>query len=46
MSLKAEPCEACRADAPTVSRDERSDLLQQIPQWRIVSEAGVDKLRR
>ncbi|HBO95166.1 MAG TPA: 4a-hydroxytetrahydrobiopterin dehydratase [Gammaproteobacteria bacterium] len=46
MSLKAEPCEACRADAPTVSRDERSDLLQQIPQWRIVSEAGEDKLRR
>ncbi len=46
MDLKTETCEACRAGAPKVEEPERSELLQQIPDWRIVSEQGLDKLRR
>jgi 4a-hydroxytetrahydrobiopterin dehydratase len=39
-------CVACRADAPKVSDDELAELKPQIPDWEIVDEDGVPRLRR
>lgn len=45
MSLKIEQCEACQAGAPRVAEQESEELMQQLPQWRIRTESGVDKLQ-
>lgn len=39
-------CEACRADAPQATPEQRDEWGEQIPQWRVVSDAGVDRLER
>lgn len=39
-------CEACRRGAPTVTAEERAELLPQVPDWRIVSPDGEDRLER
>lgn len=39
-------CEACRRGAPTVSGEERTQLLARLPQWSVVSPDGVDRLQR
>jgi len=44
--LENETCEACRADAPKISDEERTELMSQIPQWATVSEGQILKLRR
>lgn len=46
MSLIAEVCEACRADAPKVSDAELAELIRQIPQWQPVVDDGVLQLKR
>ena len=45
-ALDQQQCEACRADAPTVSDDEKEALLKEIPDWEITAVEGVDQLRR
>lgn len=45
-TLNNQPCEACRADAPEVSEQERASLFPQIPEWIQVEEDGVEKLQR
>lgn len=40
------PCEACRRGAPTVTAEEKADLLPQVPDWKVVSPAGEDRLER
>ena len=39
-------CEACRPDAPMVSKEEADQLLQSIPAWRRETHDGVEKLIR
>jgi len=39
-------CEACRRGAPAVPEEERAGLMRQIPEWRVVSMEGVDRLER
>lgn len=46
MELKQAQCEACRADAPRVSPEERLRLAEQIPEWQTETVEGVDQLVR
>ncbi|MCK0153569.1 4a-hydroxytetrahydrobiopterin dehydratase [Alcanivorax sp. S6407] len=45
-TLNNQPCEACRADAPEVTEQEKESLFPQIPEWIQVEEDGVEKLQR
>lgn len=44
--LVRQSCEACRAGAPTVSQQERTAFSAQVPDWEMVTEEGIDRLRR
>jgi 4a-hydroxytetrahydrobiopterin dehydratase len=46
QSLAIEKCEACRKGAPTVTEEEKADLLPQIPEWRVVEREGIERLER
>ena len=46
MALTGEKCEACRAGAPQVTSAEAAELKPQIPEWEVVNEEGIDRLRR
>ena len=46
MTLSKETCSACRADAPTVTDEEREQLKTEIPDWKQVEEDGIEKLQR
>jgi 4a-hydroxytetrahydrobiopterin dehydratase len=39
-------CEACRADAPTVSDDELKTLIRDIPDWSVEVRDGIMQLER
>ena len=39
-------CVACRADAPTVTEEEVAELHPQVPDWELVEEEGIERLRR
>ena len=45
-SLAQQKCVACRRDAPTVTDAEIAELQPQVPEWEIVEDDGVKKLRR
>lgn len=45
-SLDKQQCEACQADAPTVSAEEQADLMKDVPNWEIQDVDGVPQLRR
>ncbi len=45
-SLAQQKCVACRADEPTVSAEERAALLPQVPEWRVITVDGVERLER
>jgi 4a-hydroxytetrahydrobiopterin dehydratase len=44
--LAEQKCVACRSDAPTVTDDEIAELRPQIPDWDLVEEDGIKRLRR
>lgn len=44
--LQQQQCTACRADAPQVSSAEAEQFLQEIPEWEIVPEQGINRLQR
>ncbi len=44
--LHENTCEACRRGAPTVTEEEIAELSPQVPEWQIVEEDGIRKLRR
>lgn len=46
MQLQNEVCTACQAGAPQVSMEEQAKLLQQLPQWDVVTQQGVATLQR
>ena len=37
-------CEACKADAPLVTAEEKKELMPQIPGWNIVEIDGIEQL--
>lgn len=39
-------CVACRADAPTVTEEEAAQLHPQVPDWELIEENGIKRLRR
>jgi len=39
-------CVACRRDAPTVTADEVAELRPQVPDWELVEEESIERLRR
>ena len=39
-------CEVCRVGAPTVTDEERIEYQRQVPEWQIVEEDGINRLRR
>lgn len=39
-------CEACRADAPKVSTEEKQRFSSQVPQWQIIQVDGIEQLQR
>jgi len=39
-------CEVCRVGAPTVSDVEMAQFMPQVPDWQVVEEDGVKRLRR
>jgi 4a-hydroxytetrahydrobiopterin dehydratase len=45
-ALSGMKCEACRRGAPTVSDEEMSELLPQIPEWNVEVEDDVPRLAR
>ncbi|WP_210396869.1 4a-hydroxytetrahydrobiopterin dehydratase [Motiliproteus sediminis] len=44
--LQNQSCEACRADAPEVSREQAAAWMAELPEWRLVERDGVAKLIR
>lgn len=46
MSLQAQHCEACSADAPRVTREEMEQLGQEVPQWSVIERDGEQQLQR
>jgi 4a-hydroxytetrahydrobiopterin dehydratase len=44
--LKAQSCEACRADAPKVSDEELAELIKQIPDWTPITPNNILQLER
>jgi len=44
--LSRQQCEACRADAPRISDDDLKTLIAEIPDWQIVVEENIMRLRR
>lgn len=44
--LHKEHCEACRADAPTVSDDELAELIVEIPDWDPITVDNILQLQR
>ncbi|WP_303292036.1 4a-hydroxytetrahydrobiopterin dehydratase [Marinobacter sp. SS5-14b] len=45
-TLSQQTCEACRADAPKVTDDEKKELLSDIPDWDVVVRDGEEQLIR
>ena len=39
-------CEACHKGAPTVTEEEISELLPQVPDWKIVEREEIKRLER
>ncbi len=39
-------CVACRGDEPTVSDEEISQLMPQVPLWQVVERDGIKRLER
>ncbi|MEM7391363.1 MAG: 4a-hydroxytetrahydrobiopterin dehydratase [Verrucomicrobiota bacterium] len=44
--LTEQTCEACRADAPKVTDEERAEFQPQIPEWNVVERDNIERLER
>ncbi len=44
--LAEQTCEACRADAPRLSREQIDELLPDVPKWQYMENEGAPRLRR
>ena len=46
MTIAKESCEACRADAPTVTPAEEQSLLEELTGWAIEERDGIRQLEQ
>lgn len=46
QDLTSQQCQACRADAPQVTGEERQQLSSQVPEWAVVTVDGIERLQR
>ncbi|MEZ5435691.1 MAG: 4a-hydroxytetrahydrobiopterin dehydratase [Pseudomonadales bacterium] len=46
MTLAQQTCEACRADAPTVTDEELAQWMHEIPAWQPIVSDGILQLQR
>ena len=46
MTIAKESCEACRADAPTVTQKEEQTLLKELTGWTIEERDGIKQLEQ
>lgn len=44
--LLAQKCVPCRGDEPPLEADQIQALLKQVPEWQLVEEEGIPRLRR
>jgi len=44
--LTSKTCVACRIGAPLATKEEINEFMQQLPDWTIVEEDGVQRLKR
>jgi 4a-hydroxytetrahydrobiopterin dehydratase len=44
--LSKRKCEACRVGAPLVTEEEIKTLMPKIPEWKMIQEEGMNRLRR
>ncbi len=44
--LTEEKCTACRVDSPHVTDSQFNQLHPEIPEWKLIEEAGIRKLER
>ena len=44
--LKNETCEACNADSPLATEEEKQTLGADVPEWRTVTRNGEEQLER
>lgn len=44
--LAGQQCEACSADAPTLSDEEIRNMQEQVSEWEVVEESGEKRLKR
>jgi 4a-hydroxytetrahydrobiopterin dehydratase len=45
-NLENQECEACLIDAPHVSDEELNAFRKQFPDWHLIKEQGVSKLKK
>lgn len=45
-NLEGQHCEVCRSGVPLATEAEITEFLKQLPQWRVVTVDGVDRLTR
>jgi len=46
IKLSEISCEACRSDANQLSEQEINDQINQLPEWSVITEDDVKKLRK
>ena len=46
MKISEINCDACRSDATRVTEDEKHQFMKELPDWTVINEDGVEKLRR
>ena len=44
--LTRQKCVACRRDSPAVTREQTAEFKPQVPDWEIVTEDGIPRLKR
>jgi len=45
-NLEKMTCSACRGDEPPLTDQELKGYLRRVPEWDLVEEGGINKLRR
>ncbi|WP_417531226.1 4a-hydroxytetrahydrobiopterin dehydratase [Marinobacter lipolyticus] len=45
-SLTTQSCEACRADAPRATEEEKQSLQREVPEWQLIELDGEEQLKR
>ena len=44
--LTSKTCESCRVGAPLATKEETDDFMEQLPNWIIIEEEGIKRLKQ